>query len=130
MYGVARVTAALSVFSTERPSPGKCLNVALTPAELSPAANVQAAAATCAGLDPNDRRPMNPSCPTSATGARFVLIPTAASAAPVAAPSRPTVLVVISAGFGCGGAPDSRRTEPPSWSVDMRSGRLLPLTAA
>src|SRR3954452_9155292 len=81
------VTARSSVFAVARPRPGKCLNVALTPAAFRPPANAHAVRATARGSAPNERDPRKLPWSTPATGARSGLMPRRRSARPVAAPS-------------------------------------------
>ncbi len=71
----------------------------------------------------------------SATGARFIDTPAAASspaqpAAAVLSSLADQVPCVVASGIFVNPAPDRTWTLPPSWSVEMRSGALWPAAAA
>src|SRR5450756_1122603 len=114
--------------------PGKCFIAGTVPPDRRPVAKaVESEPVTVALKD--QVRPcwyMNDEVAegTSATGARFVLMPAQRSTVPVAAPCEPAVVALprlpIWSGERVGGAQGMRRTEPPSWSVAIRSGGCAP----
>ena len=79
------VCSALSVSVSAAPTPGKWLAVGATPSDSMPGANATVVSRTVVALIPNERcccqMNADAECATSATGARFTLIPTACSAA-------------------------------------------------
>src|SRR4051794_34690071 len=132
------VTTLVSVFAVARPMPGKCF-IAGTSWPLSrPVANASDRDAVVEEL--NDQvRPcwyMNElvEAGTSATGARSLLMPAQARIVPVEAPWDVAVDVLprlpICGTESVGGAHGTRITEPPSWSVAIRSGGCPPAAAA
>jgi hypothetical protein len=119
-----------SVFPRTRPSPGKCLTVAVTPAAARPSTTVPAADATSSGMLPywRPKAPTGslpaavPAGTTSATGARSRFTPASRKAAPI----RPARADSSAGGSAACCRADGRRskpgpcsdwTAPPSWSA-------------
>ncbi len=132
------VTTDVSVLRVAKPSPGKCFIEGMTPVDSRPVANASDRAAVWTALNdqvrPSRYRNDSVVAGTSATGAKSTLMPRALSAAPVLAPcDRATVVLSSTPICGAdrvGGAHGIRLTEPPSWSVAIRSGGWPPAFAA
>src|SRR4051794_11931180 len=123
-------TTELSVFALAAPKPGKCLAVPSTPPARSPAAKARARVLTVAV----ERPKLRPSCSisepgraTSTTGARSTLTPADRSVRAVARPSLRAIAAEVICGGERSGAPGSRLTSPPSWSVITSSGAVSPV---
>src|SRR4051794_32828910 len=122
-------TTVVSVLYLVMPRPGKCFMAGTTPDDPRPDANASARAAVRVALNENVRpwRYMIDDVDdgTSATGARFTLMPSPFRAVPVAAPwLRATDVLFLAPIWGAervGGAHGIRLTEPPSWSTAMRN---------
>ena len=109
------------MFTCARPSPGNCLAVAATPAELIPSTAARSARRDRAGVSSEHARSESGRAAppgTSATGARLTLTPAPRSWRAASCAVRRTA-----AGSPCWGCPASGpaqatvRTSPPSWST-------------
>ena len=80
-----------SVFTVAPPRPGKCFTVAATPASRRPRTEARVRAAIPRSSPANERVAITePGRGTSATGARFTLMPAARSCRPAARAARRT----------------------------------------
>src|SRR3954471_8306871 len=127
-------SAAVSVFCCTRPSPGKCLSVAVTPCAARPSITAPAAPTTASAVLPycRSRAPIGglaasvPAGTTSATGARSRFTPASWRGAPVRSASADRsaggrVPWTRAEGIASNPGPLSVWTRPPSWSTAIQS---------
>src|SRR4051812_11901055 len=117
-----------SSFCRAAPRPGKCLPVLATSFAFRPRANAPPILVPVLALRENERcwrSTIEPRRATSSTGARFTFTPTPRRLRAVAAPCLRAYVALFFAPMPAAesaGAPDSRLTWPPSWSIEISSG--------